>query len=171
VALDDRFSRQFWWDLGDRLADRLTAGEKIEAVAISCARLAARRGDLFAREPTEEDVVFAASIMTWWPGKPDPAPHVEADLLNIRPRVFDEVSDRNLKQLDSLVPNRTLRMDFESLYAAQQQEIRAFLDVDKPWPPDDDRSQRADHPFGEAMQIPALQILAAKAFEPAIAGE
>lgn len=171
MAVEDRFSRQFWWDLGEKLKARLVDDEKTEAVAVGCARMAARRGDLLGRDPTEEDVAFAASIFTWWPGKPDPASHVESELIDIRSRIFDEMTDENLRRLDSLVPNRTLRMDLESLYAAQRREVRAFLDIDKPWPPDAEGGQQTDHPFAEQLEIPRLQLLAAEAFELAIAGE
>lgn len=171
MAIEDLSSRQFWWDFGEKLRARLVDEEKTEAVAVGCARMAARRGVLLRRDPIEEDVAFAASIFTWWPGKPDPAPHVEAELIDIRSRIFHEMTDENLRWLDSLVPNRTLRMDLASLYAAQRQEVRAFLDVDKPRPPDAEGGQQADSPFAGELEIPRLQLLAAEAFEPAIAGE
>jgi hypothetical protein len=116
-------------DISAIIIEQMRDEERLEDALAGAAYLAQRRATLMDRphSPTRTDIEFALSIWTWWPFKPHPAHAVESILLQLRPRAFFGASSGDFTELDAFVPDETLRMSLEDLYAAQQEDVRAFL--------------------------------------------
>ena len=116
-------------DISTVIEQQMREEERLEDALAGATYLAQRRATLMDRphSPTRSDVEFALSIWTWWPFKPHPTEAVESVLLQLRPRAFFGASSGDFTELDAFVPDETLTMSFEDLYAAQQGDIRDFL--------------------------------------------
>lgn len=118
------------------IADRVRGTENLSDVLVGGAYIAslrlAVRGGGKSKTSDSSDLIFALSVFTWWPFKPDAAPHVEEQLLNLRGSLFEGLAAGSIFDMEALrtsVPERTLRMDILELYQAQQSDIGAFLNI------------------------------------------
>jgi hypothetical protein len=78
--------------------------------------LALKRSQLLGREVMPLDVEFALSIFCWWPLKPPASQEFQE---RVRSRSQSAFRQRNLLELERLVPATVLMLSPESLYHLQ----------------------------------------------------
>jgi hypothetical protein len=98
---------------------RLLAGEDLYDVLIGTERLGLRRAELHSRAPWPLDVEFALAMWCWWPFKPELPEPEESSFFQLRAEAFNGAARGNDRFM-SLVPNETLLLSLEQLYAEQQ---------------------------------------------------
>ena len=89
------FTRKDFETAAREIESRLQPNEELDDFLVGCAYLAAERAALLGREGNYEDLVFAMSIWTKWPYKPNPPKAVEKRLLAASPNLF-----KGLAQVD-----------------------------------------------------------------------
>jgi hypothetical protein len=109
----------------------LQEDENAGEVLSGASYLAARRAALLGRPYQADDIHFALAIWTFWPFKPPPPPNIEQQILRLRRVAFRDVAHTNLvaepSRLQTAVPDETLRLSFDELYARQRRSLNAFL--------------------------------------------
>ncbi len=114
-----------------QIGPSLQKGEDAGEAVSGASYLAARRAALLGRPYQANDIHFALAIWTFWPFKPPPPPKIEQQILRLRRVAFRGVTRTNLVaepgRLGTAVPDETLRLSFEELYARQQRSLDAFL--------------------------------------------
>jgi hypothetical protein len=152
--MDEQLSPEDIAQIRSIVEGRLQENENMQDVLTGARHLASRRALLRGmRSPSRDDLEFAFAILTWWPGKPHPADHVERELLSIRPPVFEGAADSQFERIDALVPDTTLLMTRRELWAAQQQDVRTFLNIEDTLLPPPGGSEEREDPSGFGIAL------------------
>lgn len=85
-----------WREIGDSnlqlmqsaIQPRLSLGENFESAMDTTFRIARQRSALYSRSPTYLDIEIVASVLCWWPLKPEPSQAFTQQVTGMRSTFF-----------------------------------------------------------------------------------
>lgn len=102
--------------------------DQVDAVLTAGYSLASKRAYLFSRELFPLDVEYSLSLLCHWPLKPKGNEKVVEETRQLSLAAAQEVAHGNSEPLDELVPDATLLLPHETLYALQARDVVSHLE-------------------------------------------